>query len=139
MCRLMGFNAQDKMLTKYGVSKELDYSGFVNSDGSFIVLPDGVEHYYACELAKTTIMKYLDSGGVRVLVSLRASEICVENSIKELTDEQLHTISKIIRMNKPMRLVCLINDKEFYIDNITGVKFHQFEKALSGEKQCIKC
>jgi len=140
VCRLMGFNAQDKMLAKYGTSKELDYSGFINSDGSFIVLSDGVEHYIACMYAKTKLIKYLNSGGVRVLVSCRCSELVVETGARQpLTDEQLYTISKVIRMNRPMLIVGFISNKDIRIDNITGVKFHQFEKALSGEKQCIKC
>jgi len=128
------------MLKEYGTCKDYDYAGFINQDGSFILCPSGVEHYRACELADTTLQAYLKSGGVRVLVSCHASQICIETGARQpLTDEQLHTISKTLRINTPMLVVGFISNKDIRIDNITGVKFHQFEKALSGEKSCINC
>ncbi len=124
------------MLNKYGTSKDYDYSGFINSDGNFILCPSGVEHWIVCKQARTTLEKYLNSGGIRTMAA--RDRLAIENGNKPITDEQMYVISAIIRLNGPQEIVGFIDGNEFYINNVNGVKFHQFKKELEN-KSCTKC
>ena len=93
---------QQKIIKKWGSTRLGFVTGcaFLHSDGSVTDAEGrGVNHDWACHTAKTTLTKYLQSGGVRVLIySYRGKGICVfETAVEQFSPGQLLVIKRTIR------------------------------------------
>jgi len=109
--------------------------------GSFLVCPDGfvvecmgAPHDQLCRLAKTTLNRFLEAGGVRVFEHRDSGAI---ESIYPVTIEQIGRLRQSLRGKMLAYLhVSIRGRNESYIGENIGVR--QFNQFLNKHKECIQ-